>query len=100
MDREKVTLNYNKSVNNNEKMYTVEEFAETFAEDTFIKKGQYVLVENKGTFAEKTLGAYDTEIEAFRIRMKCDSKVDVVKADVKYVKLEGITFLYSYEEIQ
>lgn len=83
-----------------EKLYTIEEFVETFSEDTFIRKGQYVLVENRGTFAERTLSAYDTEIEAFRIKMKSKIKIDVVKADVKYVKLKGITFLYSYEEIQ
>lgn len=85
--------------NNDDKLYTIDEFAKEFGKDWIVKKGQFVLVENRGTIAEKTLSAYDTELDAIKIKRRCRSKVDVVKADVRYVTLEGISFLYDYEPI-
>ena len=84
----------------NEKLYSLDEFAKEFGKDWTVKKGQYVLVENKGTFAERTLSAYDTELEAFKIRKRSSTNISVIKADVRYVTLEGITFLYDYEPIE
>ena len=82
-----------------EKLYTAEEFTKEFGRDWEVKEGQYVLVENRGTIAERILNAYDTEIEAFKIRKKSNTNIDVVKANVRYVTLSGITFLFDYEEV-
>lgn len=82
-----------------ERLFTVEEFAKEFGKNWKVKEGQYVLVENRGTIAERTLNAYDTEIEAYKIKRKSNTNIDVVKANVRYVNLKGITFLYDYEEV-
>lgn len=87
------------SPQDNEKVYTIEEYVEKFAEDVFIKEGQFVLIQNKGTFFEKIIDAYDTEIEAFKSKRNTKGKSTIIRANVKYVKLKGIIFLYSYEQI-
>lgn len=66
-----------------------------------IRENKYVLVENKGTFAERILCAVDTEIEALRMYRKLRTKLKViVKANVRYAEIEGMKFLYDYKEIQ
>ena len=85
---------------NDERLFTPEEYVKEFGKDWAVKKGQYVLVENRGTFAERTLSAYDTELEAFKIRKRSSTNISIIKADVRYVTLEGITFLYDYEPIE
>lgn len=64
-----------------------------------IEENKFVLVEHKGTIAERVLHAYDTEIEAYKILKKCSTKCTVVKANVTYIDLEGLKVLYDYEEV-
>lgn len=76
-----------------------ESYFDTFPKE--IRYNQYVLVLNRGTYAERVLKAYDSEIEAYKIYRKCSGKLkSVVKAKVTYVNIEGRKFLYDYEEIQ
>ena len=86
--------------NNDDKLYTIDEFTKEFAERWEIKENQYVLIENRGTQVEKLLNSYDTEIEAFKVRKKSKSKIDIIRANVKYVTIMGMTFLYDYEIIK
>lgn len=79
-------------------LHNSDEFFDKFPKE--IEENKYVLIEHKGTIAERLLLAYDTEIEAYRDLKKCSTKCKVVKANVIYIDLEGFKVLYGYEEIQ
>ncbi|WP_252243189.1 hypothetical protein [Clostridium sp. ZBS14] len=65
-----------------------------------IVKDMYALVEHKGTEREKLLGAYPSEIEAFKIyrRVSHNDKV-IVKANIIYHNVHGMKVMCGYEEI-
>lgn len=86
--------------NNDDKLYTMDEFTKKFAERWEVKENQYVLIENRGTMVENLLNAYDTEIEAFKVRKRSKSKIDIIRANVRYVTIMGMTFLYDYKIIE
>lgn len=78
-------------------MMTLDDVIEKFE----VVENQYVLIENKGTFAERILDVFDTEIEALKYYRMVRTKLkEVVKANVTYAKIEGIDFIYSYEEVK
>lgn len=61
---------------------------------------QYVLVENKGTIAERVLCACETEIEALALYRRVRTKLKtVVKANITYAEIGNVKFLYDYEEV-
>lgn len=77
---------------------TVEDLINNYPKE--VRKNQFILVSNKGTYAEKILKAYDNEIEAYRILKKCSKKKEcIVKGNALFVNIEGINFLYGYEEV-
>lgn len=60
-------------------MMTLDEIIEGYE----VIENQYVLIENKGTFAERILDVFDTEIEALKYYRKVSTKLKaVVKATV------------------
>lgn len=66
-----------------------------------VRHNKYVVIDGFGTLGESYMGTYDTEIEALRVYKKASSKSKrILKANVTYVKIEGMTFMHSYEEIQ
>ncbi|WP_300902319.1 hypothetical protein [uncultured Clostridium sp.] len=77
-------------------MMALDEIIEGFK----VIENQYVLVENRGTFVERILDVFDTEIEALKYYRKVSTKLKaVVKANVIYAKIEEIDIIYSYEEV-
>lgn len=60
----------------------------------------YALVEHKGTEKENLLGAYPSEIEAFKIykRVSHNDK-SIVKANIIYHVVHGMKIMCGYEEI-
>lgn len=78
-------------------MMTLDDVIEKFE----VIENQYVLVENRGTFAERILDVFDNEIEALKYYRMVRTKLkEVVKANVTYAKFEGELIFYSYEEIE
>lgn len=78
-------------------MMTLDEIIEGYE----VIENQYVLVENRGTFAERILDVFDTEIEALKYYRMVRTKLkEVVKANVTYAKFEDYSIIYSYEEIE
>lgn len=53
-------------------MYLDESFFDTFPKE--VKYNQYVVIDAYGTFAECYMGAYYSEIEAYKIYKKASSK--------------------------
>ncbi len=74
-----------------------ESYFETLPKE--IEENKYVLIENKGTIAERVLCAYDSEIEAYKTLKKASSKCKVIKANAIYINLEGLKVLYGYKEV-
>ncbi|MDU2459629.1 MAG: hypothetical protein E7D28_06680 [Clostridium sp.] len=75
-----------------------ESYFDTFPKE--VRYNKYVLVDSIGTLGENFIGAYDTEIEAYKDYKKVSTKSKrIFKANVTYVKLGNRNYMYSYEEI-
>lgn len=61
------------------------------------KEDMYVLINNYGLSNEDVIGAYETEVLAFKDskRLGCRNK-KIVKADVEYICVENIDFMWDY----
>lgn len=71
---------------------------EAYPEDV---KNQFVLLEDPNTEFEKILGAYDSEIQAHKIYKKVShDRKKVVRADVIYKTIMGLTIIYGYRNVQ
>ena len=76
-----------------------ESYLETFPKE--VRYNKYVLVDSMGNLGENFIGAYDSEIEAYKDYKKVSSRSKrILKANVTYVKINDMTFIHSYEEIQ
>lgn len=63
-------------------------------------KNKFVLLENKGTEKERILGAYDSEVEAFKIYKKVShSKKIILPANIILADIHGMKVICGYEEI-
>lgn len=76
--------------------YTLEEIVDKWE----YEKNQYLLIENMGTIAERTFNVYDTEIEAYRAKKRSKRKIDIVKANITYITIDGLRLIYEYEVIE
>lgn len=75
-----------------------ESYIETFPKE--IRPNKFVLVDSMGDLGENFIGAYDSEIEAYRDYKKVSTKSKkILKANVTYVNINGMTFFHSYEKI-
>ena len=63
-------------------------------------KNKFVLLENNGTEKERILGAYDSEVEAFKIYKKVShNRKVIIPANVIIADVHGVKMICGYEEI-
>lgn len=76
-----------------------ENYLETFPKE--IRYDKFVLIDSMGELGENFIGAYDSEIEAYKDYKKVSTKSKkILKANVTYVNINGMTFFHSYEKIR
>lgn len=72
--------------------------------DSEFEYGKYMVISHKGEDNEEVYGIFDYEIDALRryneVRTK-KRKVNlcVIKADIEFIYLEDVRFIFSYKEV-
>lgn len=66
--------------------------------------GKYMVISDKGQETEEVYGIFDYEIDALRryseVKFKRKKRnVCVIKADIEYIYLQGVKFIFTYEEV-
>lgn len=66
--------------------------------------GKYMVISDKDMETEEVYGVFDYEIDALRryseVKFKRKKRnVCVIKADIEYIYLQGVKFIFTYEEV-
>ncbi|WP_195990174.1 hypothetical protein [Clostridium sp. D53t1_180928_C8] len=66
--------------------------------------GKYMVISDKAMETEEVYGVFDYEIDALRryseVKFRGKKRnVSVIKADIEYIYLQGVKFIFTYEEI-
>ena len=66
--------------------------------------GKYMVISDKAMETEEVYGVFDYEIDALRryseVKFRRKKRnVSVIKADIEYIYLQGVKFIFTYEEI-
>ena len=66
--------------------------------------GKYMVISDKGQETEEVYGIFDYEIDALRryneVKTKKRKKsVCIIKADIEFIYLEGVRFIFAYKEV-
>ena len=66
--------------------------------------GKYMVISDKDMETEEVYGVFDYEIDALRryneVKTKKRKKsVCIIKADIEFIYLEGVRFIFAYKEV-
>lgn len=66
--------------------------------------GKYMVISDKAMETEEVYGVFDYEIDALRryseVKLKRKKRnVCVIKADIEYIYVQGVKFIFTYEEV-
>ncbi|MDU2290703.1 hypothetical protein [uncultured Clostridium sp.] len=91
-----------------EELEELEEFEgnelEKEGETSEFEYGKYMVISDKDMETEEVYGVFDYEIDALRryseVKFKRKKRnVCVIKADIEYIYLQGVKFIFTYEEV-
>ena len=91
-----------------EELEELEEFEgnelEKEGETSEVEYGKYMVISDKDMETEEVYGVFDYEIDALRryseVKFKRKKRnVCVIKADIEYIYLQGVKFIFTYEEV-
>lgn len=78
--------------------------SEKEGETSEFEYGKYMVISDKDMETEEVYGVFDYEIDALRryneVKVKMKKRnVCVIKADIEYIYLQGVKFIFTYEEV-